>query len=91
MLNEKIKELRLLNGFNQVELAKRLGLTKQTISNWENNNIQPSIEMLEALADLFSVSTDYLLGRENNRELNSTGLTNEQLNHIQQIINDFRK
>ena len=77
MLNEKIKELRLLNGFNQVELAKRLGLTKQTISNWENNNIQPSIEMLEALADLFSVSTDYLLGRENNRELNSTGLTNE--------------
>ena len=58
MLNEKIKELRLLNGFNQVELAKRLGLTKQTISNWENNNIQPSIEMLEALADLFSVSTD---------------------------------
>ena len=91
MLNEKIKELRLRNGFNQVELAKRLGLTKQTISNWENNNIQPSIEMLEALADLFSVSTDYLLGRENNRELNSTGLTNEQLNHIQQIINDIRK
>ena len=91
MLNERIKELRLLNGFNQVELAKRLGLTKQTISNWENNNIQPSIEMLEALADLFSVSTDYLLGRENNRELNSTGLTNEQLNHIQQIINDIRK
>ena len=91
MLNEKIKELRLLNGFNQVELAKRLGLTKQTISNWENNNIQPSIEMLEALADLFSVSTDYLLGRENNRELNSTGLTNEQLNHIQQVINDIRK
>ena len=91
MLNEKIKELRLLNGFNQVELAKRLGLTKQTISNWENNNIQPSIEMLEALADLFSVSTDYLLGRENRRELDSTGLTNEQLNHIQQIINDIRK
>ena len=91
MLNEKIKELRLLNGFNQVELAKRLGLTKQTISNWENNNIQPSIEMLEALADLFSVSTDYLLGRENNRELDSTGLTNEQINHSQQIINDIRK
>ena len=45
MLNEKIKELRLLNGFNQVELAKRLGLTKQTISNWENNNIQPSINL----------------------------------------------
>lgn len=91
MLNEKIKELRMLNGLNQVELAKRLGITKQTISNWENNNIQPSIEMLEALADLFSVSTDYLLGRENERRLDSAGLTEEQINHIQKIIDDIRK
>lgn len=90
MLNEKIKELRLLNGFSQVELAKRLRLTKQTISNWENNNIQPSIEMLESLADLFDVSTDYLLGREVKRELSTDGLSEQQLNHIQQIINDIR-
>ena len=91
MLNDRIKELRLSNGMTQVELVRGLSVSKQCVSNWENNNIQPSIEMLEALADLFSVSTDYLLGRENNRELNSTGLTNEQLNHIQQIINDIRK
>lgn len=91
MLNERIKELRLLNGYNQVELAKKLEITKQTVSNWENNNIQPSIEMLEALANLFSVSTDYLLGRESKRSLDSTGLSNLQINHVQQIINDIRK
>lgn len=91
MLSERIKELRLLNGYNQVELAKRLEITKQTVSNWENNNIQPSIEMLEAIADLFSVSTDYLLGREHDRLLDSTGLSNLQINHVQQIINDIRK
>lgn len=90
MLNERIKELRLLNGYNQVELAKKLAITKQTVSNWENNNIQPSIEMLEALANLFSVSTDYLLGREQDRALDSTGLSNLQINHVQQIINDIR-
>ena len=90
MLSERIKELRLLNGYNQVKLAKRLEITKQTVSNWENNNIQPSIEMLEALADLFSVSTDYLLGREYNRSLDSTGLSEKQINHVQQIINDIR-
>ncbi len=91
MLSERIKELRLMNGYNQVELANRLKITKQTVSNWENNNIQPSIEMLESLADLFSVSTDYLLGREIKRELDSDGLTNIQINHIQQIIDDIRK
>ena len=91
MLSERIKELRLMNGYNQVELANRLKITKQTVSNWENNNIQPSIEMLESLADLFSVSTDYLLGREIKRELDSDGLTNIQINHLQQIIDDIRK
>ena len=91
MLSERIKELRLMNGYNQVELANRLIITKQTVSNWENNNIQPSIEMLESLADLFSVSTDYLLGREIKRELDSDGLTNIQINHLQQIIDDIRK
>ena len=42
MLNEKIKNLRLSYRLNQVELGKALGVTKQCVSNWENDNIQPS-------------------------------------------------
>ena len=62
MLNENIRKLRLARGVSQVELASALGVTKQSVSNWENDNIQPSIEMLIKLARYFSVTTDYLLG-----------------------------
>ncbi len=90
MLNEKIYELRNVKNWTQVQLAYKLSVSKQTISNWENNNIQPSVEMLVKLADLFSVSTDYLLGREKIR-LEIDGLTDTQISHVQEIINDIKK
>lgn len=89
MLNENIYNLRNINGWSQVTLANKLSVTKQTVSNWENNNIQPSIDMLVKLSDIFSVSTDYLLGREKIR-LEIDGLTDTQINHIQEIINDIK-
>ncbi len=89
MLNENIYNLRNINGWSQVTLANKLSVTKQTVSNWENNNIQPSIDMLVKLSDIFSVSTDYLLGREKIR-LEIDGLTDTQISHIQEIINDIK-
>lgn len=89
MLNEQIKKLRILNGMSQVDLAARLGISKQSVSNWENDNIQPSIDMLLKLARLFSVSTDYLLGLETRRYLEVSGLSETQLIHLQQIIDDL--
>jgi len=90
-LNENIKELRLARGMNQVEFAKRLNVTKQCVSNWENDNVLPSIEMLERIADFFSVSTDYLLGRERALFIKADGLTEEQLAHVQILVDDLRK
>ena len=89
MLSTKIKELRLGHGLNQVELGKKLSVTKQTISNWENDNIQPSIDMLVKIADYFSVSTDYLLERDNKTTLCVDGLTTEQISHIELLIKDL--
>ena len=62
MFNERLKSIRESHSMNQIKLAQRLGVSKQSVSNWENDNIQPSIEMLIKIARLFSVSTDYLLG-----------------------------
>ena len=47
-------------GHPRVELAHRLGVSKQSVSNWKSNNIQPSIELLEKIAGLFGVMTDHL-------------------------------
>lgn len=91
MLGTRINELRTAVGWNQVELSKRLGVTKQTISNWENENIQPSIEMLLRLSSIFHVTTDYLLGIENAPRLDVTGLPLEVVAHISQLISDYQK
>lgn len=88
-LNENIKHLRQQSGLNQVEFAERLGVTKQCVSNWENDNVQPSIEMLIKLSNFFKVSTDYLLGRESTKLLDAEGLTDEQIAHLRLLIKDL--
>lgn len=90
MLGDIIKRERLLRGYNQIQLGKLLGVSKQTISNWENNNILPSIEMLVKISKLFKVSTDYLLGLDDRRYIEITGLNDIQLLHITNIINDIK-
>lgn len=90
MLNQRIRGLRQARNMSQVELANRLGVTKQSVSNWENDNIQPSIEMLMRLASVFSVSTDYILGIEQREYLDVSGLSKEVIAHIRQIVDDLR-
>ncbi len=91
MLNERIKELRIAYKMNQVEFGKKLNVTKQSVSNWENNNIQPSIDMLIKIADCFSVSTDFLLGRDTRKYLDVSDLSSTEIVHLQNIINDLRE
>ena len=67
-----------------------MGVTKQSISNWENDNIQPSVEMLVKIAEVFSVSTDYLLGLESRETIDVTGLPLETVSHLRQIVDDLR-
>ena len=62
---EILMELRLEAGMTQKELADKLFVSKGTISNYENGIHYPDIEKLTCLADLFQVTTDYLLGRSN--------------------------
>lgn len=91
MLNQRINLLRTSFGWSQVELAKKLNVSKQTVSNWENDNIQPSIEMLMKLAKVFNVSTDYLLGLDDVPRLDVSGLPEEVVAHLSLLINDFRQ
>lgn len=81
--------MRSARGLSQVELAEKLGVTKQSVSNWENDNIQPPIEMLVKIADFFSVSTDYLLGRDDKKYIDVSQLSSQEREHIQLIINDI--
>lgn len=91
MLGEKIKTLRTLRGINQLQLANEIGVTKQCISNWENDNILPSIEMLIKLSAYFNVTTDYLLDLEKGKRLiDVQGLSEQQIAHLTLLINDLK-
>ncbi|MCI9004921.1 MAG: helix-turn-helix transcriptional regulator [Lachnospiraceae bacterium] len=89
MFGDVIKKLRTAHNLNQVQLAGKLNISKQTVSNWENNNILPSIEMLVKISQFFMVSTDYLLELDQREFLEITGLTDEQTAHIKEIIRDI--
>ncbi|AJW76948.1 repressor [Marinitoga sp. 1197] len=62
MLKDRLKKLRQDKGLTQEELAKKLNITRKSISAYETGRATPSPEMLKVIAEFFNVTTDYLLG-----------------------------
>jgi len=91
MLSDNIRTLRQARGLLQTDLAKILGVSKQSVSNWENDNIQPSIDMLVKIASFFGVSCDYIIGRDTSETIDAAGLTKEEKAHIQLLVDDIRQ
>ena len=61
-IGRKISELRREQSMTQMELADKLGISFQAVSNWERGNTMPDISKLPELAEIFHVTTDELLG-----------------------------
>lgn len=59
---ERLKEIRLEKELSQSKLAEKLGVDFRTISNWENGVRKPDIDKLVEIAKSLGVTTDYLLG-----------------------------
>ena len=60
----RLKELRISKNWSMEYLGKLVGVSDQTISNWERGRNQPSIKHLIKLADIFEVTVDYLVERD---------------------------
>lgn len=69
ILAKRLKELREERGYLQKFVADRLGIKSNTLSGYENGTRMPDPAMLSKLADLYNVSTDYLLGREHTKDV----------------------
>ena len=88
---ERIKELRKRSGLSQEQLAQRLGITKGMVSSYETFMRMPSYSILIKIAQMFHVSTDYLLGMEKGDWVNLKGLTEKQKALVCEIIDQFRE
>lgn len=88
---DRLKILRLKQKMTQDQLAERLGLTKSAISAYETNLRMPSYESLMAIARIFKVSTDYLLGLENRWLIDLSGLTNSEKDALMSLIKVMKR
>jgi len=62
MAGNRLKQLREQNGLSQIELGNRLGVTQQSVFAWEHGKTTPQIQTAIALAKIYGVSLDYLMG-----------------------------
>ena len=68
MLGQNLKDMRIRNKYNQEDIAEQLGVTKQTISNWEKGKRTPDINHLIKLANIYQVTLDNLIGSDKQDE-----------------------
>ncbi len=66
---ENLKKLRKINKLSQLDLAEKLGVTRQSISYYENGNVEPSINFIIQLSSLFNCSIDSLLFEKHDTDL----------------------
>ena len=90
MIADKIKELREQLNMTQAALSKQLGITRSSVNAWEMGISVPSTQYIVELANIFKVSTDFLLDINNTAVLSVSGLTDEDILVVSELINHLR-
>ncbi len=93
MISDRIKLLRERSGYSQTQLAKRLDVSRSSVNAWEMGLSAPTTQYVVAMAKLFHVSSDYLLGIEVSHTLKIEDYTEQELGLVYELIKyiDSRK
>lgn len=89
-MGEKLKSLRIEKNLTQKQVADRIGLAISAVSSYESGTRYPSYDVLVKLARIFHVSTDYLLGITNTRNIDVTGLNDNEIELVSQLVDMLR-
>lgn len=90
MIADRIKQLREASRLTQAELARKLNITRSSVNAWEMGISVPSTAYLMELAQLFKVSTDYLLGLPDHNMIDVSALTEREIILVYQLVDYFR-
>ena len=89
-MGEKLKSLRIEKNLTQKQVADRIGLAISAVSSYESGTRYPSYDVLVKLARIFHVSTDYLLGMTDKRNIDVTGLSDNEIELVSQLVDTLR-
>ena len=85
--SRRLKQLRKDKHLTQVQVAERIGVTASMVSSYETDIRLPSYEVMLRIADIFGVSVDYLLGRQEKRFLDISELSEEEASVVCDMVN----
>jgi len=91
MIADNIKNLRQQCGMTQSDLARKLNITRSSVNAWELGISVPSTQLVVALAEVFKVSTDYILGLSCDSFISTASLTEEQVKILLSLVQYFQK
>lgn len=92
---KRLMQLREKNNLSQSAVARQIGVTPALISAYEKQERKPSIDKLIALADIYHVSTDYILGRtykdDSSININVEHLSDNQIRILRELIENMNQ
>ena len=91
MVADRIKTLREENQMTQAELARRLSITRASVNAWEMGISVPSTQYIVELADIFHISTDYLLDADRSASISIAGLTEADVRIVYALVEHLRR
>lgn len=87
----RLKQLRRDKHLTQTQVAKRIGVTASMVSSYETDIRLPSYEVMVRIADLFGVTVDYLLCREDKRFIDISQLSDEEAAVVCNMVELLKK
>ena len=95
-INKRMKELREANGLNKAEFAKIIGVTKSSITRYENDEMKPNLDVIQNICNSFGVTMEWLAnGKESDKpdeyaavfaRCRKEGISPKKLNSIIDIL-----
>lgn len=88
-IGERLKKLRNNFGKNQETVAKEIGISRARYSHYENNHVEPDIDLIKKLASYYNVTTDYLLGKNDNPNPLDSNDEFDPMNEINNLLKKY--
>ena len=90
VIADRIRFLREEKGMTQTELSKKLGISRSGVNAWEMGISVPSTQYIVELSNVFKVSTDYLLGMDENASISVNGLTDVDIKLVYGLVEHLK-